>query len=48
MTALEVDRGLMSDTSIADLEAEIDDVVYDIFGLNADEQAVIEEHMEVF
>jgi len=48
VTALEVDRGLVSDTSIADLEAEIDGVVYDVFDLDSDEQAVIEEYMDVF
>jgi hypothetical protein len=35
-------------TDIADLEAEIDEAVYDLFDLNDDERAVIEGYLEVF
>jgi len=30
------------------LEAEIDDLVYDLFDLTAEERAVVEDYLEVF
>ncbi|SEL61347.1 Eco57I restriction-modification methylase domain-containing protein [Haloferax larsenii] len=46
--ALEADRQTVEETSIEDLEAEIDDVVYDLFDLTDNERQVIEEYLEVF
>jgi len=45
---LEKDRQEVEQTDIDVLEAEIDQAVYDLFGLTADERAVIEEYLEVF
>jgi len=45
---LEADRAEVEETDIADLESEIDDAVYDLFDLSADERAVVEEYLEVF
>jgi len=46
--ALENDRQTVAETSIEDLEAEIDRTVYDLFDLTEDERDVIEEYLEVF
>jgi hypothetical protein len=46
--ALEADRQTVEETSIEDLEAEIDQTVYDLFDLTEDEREVIEEYLEVF
>jgi hypothetical protein len=35
-------------TNIDDLEAEIDEAVYDLFDLTDDEREVVEEYLEVF
>lgn len=45
---LEEDRQEVEQTDIDVLEAEIDQAVYDLFDLTADERAVIEEYLEVF
>ncbi len=42
------DRRTVEETDIEALEAEIDDVVYDLFDLTKDERRVIEEYLEVF
>ncbi|MFC4359300.1 Eco57I restriction-modification methylase domain-containing protein [Halobium salinum] len=46
--ALESDRRTVEETDIEELEAEIDQVVYDLFDLTQDERAVIEDYLEVF
>jgi hypothetical protein len=45
---LEADRVEVEETDIAELEAEIDDAVYDLFDLTAEERAVVEDYLEVF
>jgi len=45
---LEQDRQTVEETSIKDLEAEIDETVYDLFDLTENERQVIEEYLEVF
>ena len=46
--ALENDRHTVEETSIEELEAEIDEIVYDLFDLTEDEREVIEDYLEVF
>jgi hypothetical protein len=46
--ALETDRQTVEETSIEELEAEIDETVYDLFDLTEDERDVIEDYLEVF
>lgn len=46
--SLEEDRQAVNETSIEDLESEIDQVVYDLFDLSDDEREVIEDYLEVF
>lgn len=41
-------RLTVEDTSIPELEAEIDRIVYDLFDLTDDEREVIEEYLDVF
>lgn len=48
MKALTDDRHTVEETSIRELEAEIDQTVYDLFDLTGAEQDVIEEYLEVF
>nr|WP_256335682.1 hypothetical protein [Halopenitus persicus] len=45
---LEADRAEVEETDIAELEAGIDDAVYDLFDLSAEERAVVEDYLEVF
>jgi len=45
---LEADREEVRQTNIEDLEAEIDDAVYDLFELNENEREVVEDYLEVF
>ncbi|WP_256403448.1 Eco57I restriction-modification methylase domain-containing protein [Halorubrum salinum] len=45
---LETDRTEVEETNIAELEAEIDDAVYDLFDLTAEERAVVEDYLDVF
>jgi len=42
------DRRTVEETSIEDLEADIDEAVYDLFDLTEDEREVLEEYLEVF
>ena len=46
--ALKTDRQTVEETSIEDLEAEIDQTVYDLFDLTDEEREVIEDYLEVF
>jgi hypothetical protein len=46
--ALESDQKTVEETSIEDLEAEIDRTVYDLFDLTDEEREVIEDYLEVF
>ena len=48
MEALEADRQTVAETNVEELEAEIDETVYDLFDLTEDERDVIEEYLEVF
>ncbi|WP_181693511.1 Eco57I restriction-modification methylase domain-containing protein [Natronomonas sp. LN261] len=46
--ALESDRQTVEEASVEDLEAEIDQTVYDLFDLTDEEREVIEDYLEVF
>ena len=37
-----------SDTNIDDLEADIDEAVYDLFDLTSDEREIVEDYLSVF
>jgi len=45
---LEADREEVQQTNIEELEAEIDDAVYDLFDLTEDEREVVEDCLDVF
>jgi len=45
---LEADRDEVRQTDIEDLEADIDDAVYDLFDLTNDEREVVEDYLDVF
>ncbi len=45
---LEADVREVQETSIEEIEAEIDEAVYDLFELTADEREVVEEYLEIF
>ena len=45
---LEADREEVERTDIEDLEANIDEAVYDLFDLTEDEREVVEEYLDVF
>jgi hypothetical protein len=48
LDALEEDRETVESTDIAELEAEIDQAVYEMFELTEEEREVIEDYLEVF
>jgi hypothetical protein len=48
LSELEKDRQTVEQTSIEELEAEIDQAVYDLFDLTEDERQVVEDYLEVF
>lgn len=48
LDTLEQDRETVEETSIEQLEAEIDEAVYDLFDLTDDERRVVEEHLDAF
>jgi type I restriction-modification system DNA methylase subunit len=48
LAQLEGDRETVEETDIEALEAEIDDIVYDLFDLTDEERDVIEDYLEVF
>jgi hypothetical protein len=48
LAQLEGDRESVEETDIEALEAEIDDIVYDLFDLTDEERDVIEDYLEVF
>ena len=48
LAELEADRQTVEETSVDELEAEIDEAVYDLFDLTEDEREVVEEYLEVF
>jgi predicted DNA binding protein len=48
LNRLEKDRREVEQTDIDELEAEIDEAVYDLFDLTDDEREVIEDYLEVF
>jgi len=48
MKALKADQQIIEETSLEGLEAEIDQTVYELFGLTDEEQEVIEDYLEVF
>jgi hypothetical protein len=45
---LDADRAAVRETDLDALEAAIDEAVYDLFDLTAEERAVVEEYLEVF
>jgi hypothetical protein len=45
LDALEADRERVESTDIAALEAQIDEAVYELFDLDDEERAVIEEYL---
>jgi hypothetical protein len=48
LSQLEADRRKVEQTDIAELEADIDEAVYELFDLTDDEREVIDEYLEVF
>jgi hypothetical protein len=48
LSQLEADRRKVEQTDIAELEADIDETVYELFDLTDDEREVIDEYLEVF
>ena len=48
LSELETDRERVAEPDIEDLEAEIDEAVYDLFDLTEGERRVIEEYLAVF
>lgn len=46
--SLHEDQRKVEETDIADLEADIDEAVYDLFNLTEDDREVVEEYLEVF
>jgi len=48
LATLANDRETVAETSIEELEAEIDQAVYDLFELTPEEREVVEEYLEVF
>jgi hypothetical protein len=48
LARLEADREAVAATNIDDLEADIDQAVYDLFDLTDDERGVVEEYLSVF
>lgn len=48
LATLADDRETVDETSIEELEAEIDEAVYDLFELTPEEREVVEEYLEVF
>jgi hypothetical protein len=48
MAALESDEATVAETSIEELEADIDAAVYDLFELTDEERTVIEDYLDVF
>jgi hypothetical protein len=48
MEALEADEQTIEETSIEELETEIDQTVYELFDLTDEDREVIEDYLEVF
>ncbi len=48
LSQLEADRRKVEQTDIDELEADIDEAVYELFDLTDDEREVIEDYLEVF
>jgi len=48
LSRLADDRETVAETSIEELEAEIDEAVYDLFELTDEEREVVEEYLDVF
>ena len=48
LDSLEEDRKRVRETNIQELEAQIDEIVYDLFDLTQEEREVIEDYLEVF
>ena len=45
---LREDREGVEEIDMVEVEAEIDEAVYDLFDLTAEERAVVEDYLEVF
>jgi hypothetical protein len=48
LARLEADRESVAATNIDDLEADIDEAVYDLFDFTDDERDVVEEYLSLF
>ena len=48
LNRLEEDREEVKQTDIDELEAEIDEAIYDLFGLSEDERKIIEDYLKIF
>jgi len=48
LSTLADDHETVAETSIEELEAEIDEAVYDLFELTPEEREIVEEYLEVF
>lgn len=48
LEALRSDEATVAETDVDELEALVNDVVYEMFGITAEEQDVIEEYLEKF
>jgi hypothetical protein len=48
LSRLDDDREEVEETNIEELEADIDEAVYDLFDLTEDEREVVEDYLEVF
>lgn len=48
LEALRFDEATVSETHVNELEALVNDVVYEMFGITAEEQDVIEDYLETF
>jgi hypothetical protein len=48
LSQLDDDREEVEETNIEELEADIDEAVYDLFDLSEDEREVVEDYLEVF
>lgn len=48
LSRVDDDRDVVESVNIDDLEAEMDETVYDLFDLNENEREVLEDYLEVF
>ena len=48
LNSLEEDKTRVRETNIEELEAQIDEIVYELFDLTQEEREVIEDYLDVF